>query len=361
MTDPPDPPAEPELRRTTTGVWREEVLAETGRLQLMLTMLSPPIEPAQAQEIRDALDSAFWAATGRRRSLWRRLYLAFTGAHVERAWGSIDSAQEALFRLGTDTYRVGQMPRITRRVQDCLPKDDYRRVEFEQVRPTSPMAPIDRERVVAAFHAANSETRKTHSRIRNFRNLILGCAVVLTIAAVVLGVVGHQRPTLALLCFQPSGQAVCPTRVVATDPALPVTGQPPAALEPWQIGLYDHRTRMTASKWDVLLVELLGVIAAALAAATALRRLQGSSSPYSVPFAVALLKLPSGALTATLGLMLIRADFIPGLSALDSPPQILGWAIVLGYAQQLFTRFVDARAQSVLSAGAGGTPAKPVP
>ena len=75
---------------------------------------------------------------------------------------------------------------------------------------------------------------------------------------------------------------------------------------------------------------------------------------------MAVLKLPTGALTAVLGLLLMRGQFVPGLSALDSPAQIIAWAIVFGYAQQLFTRFVDQRAQSVLdNAGQLSAPAEP--
>jgi hypothetical protein len=62
--------------------------------------------------------------------------------------------------------------------------------------------------------------------------------------------------------------------------------------------------------------------------------------------AVARIAVKTG--TAFLGLLLMRGAFIPGLSALDSPPQILAWAIVFGYAQQLFTRLVDQQAHSVL-------------
>jgi chromate transport protein ChrA len=64
--------------------------------------------------------------------------------------------------------------------------------------------------------------------------------------------------------------------------------------------------------------------------------------------AVALLKLPSGVLTAILGLLLMRGEFVPGLSALDSSAQIVAWAIIFGYSQQLFTRAVDNRAKTVL-------------
>jgi hypothetical protein len=44
----------------------------------------------------------------------------------------------------------------------------------------------------------------------------------------------------------------------------------------------------------------------------------------------------------------MRADFVPGLSALDSPAQILGWAIVFGIAQQLVTRVADSQASTML-------------
>ena len=93
---------------------------------------------------------------------------------------------------------------------------------------------------------------------------------------------------------------------------------------------------------------MLGLIAAAVSSAVALRRLRGTTTPYALPVALAVLKLPTGMLTAVLGLLLMRGDFVPGLSALDTPSQILAWAVLFGYAQQLFTRFVDERAHSVL-------------
>src|SRR4029453_12223378 len=103
----------------------------------------------------------------------------------------------------------------------------------------------------------------------------------------------------------------------------------------------------TVSPWDLALVELIGLLAAAVAAAFALRGIRGTTTPYGLPVALALLKLPTGALTAVLGLLLMRGQFVPGLSALDSSAQILSWAIILGYSQQLLTRFVDQRAHTV--------------
>lgn len=45
----------------------------------------------------------------------------------------------------------------------------------------------------------------------------------------------------------------------------------------------------------------------------------------------------------------MRADFVPGLSALDSSAQILGWAVVFGVAQQFVTQVADSRAAGLLA------------
>jgi hypothetical protein len=67
------------------------------------------------------------------------------------------------------------------------------------------------------------------------------------------------------------------------------------------------------------------------------------------------LKLPTGALTAVLGLLLMRGGFVPGLTALDTTPQILAWAVVFGASQQLFTGMVDRQGKSVLEDVGGKT------
>ena len=98
-----------------------------------------------------------------------------------------------------------------------------------------------------------------------------------------------------------------------------------------------------------MVVELVGLTAAAVAAAAAIRNIKGSSERYGLPLALAALKLPTGAVTAVLGLLLMRGQFIPGLNALDTTAQILAWALVFGYAQQLFTRLVDQQGQTMLN------------
>ena len=98
-----------------------------------------------------------------------------------------------------------------------------------------------------------------------------------------------------------------------------------------------------------MVVELVGLAAAAVAAAAAIRNIKGSSERYGLPLALAALKLPTGAVTAFLGLLLMRGQFVPGLTALDTTAQILAWALVFGFAQELFTHFVDQQGQTVLN------------
>ena len=85
-----------------------------------------------------------------------------------------------------------------------------------------------------------------------------------------------------------------------------------------------------------------------MAGAVSINKLRGTSTPYDVPTALALLKAPFGAMTAVGAIIFIRGGFVPGLSDLDSQVQILAYAFVFGYAQQLLTGLIDKQAQAVL-------------
>jgi hypothetical protein len=63
-----------------------------------------------------------------------------------------------------------------------------------------------------------------------------------------------------------------------------------------------------------------------------------------IPLLLALLKLPLGALTAVIGILLIHGGFVPGLTALDTPAQIAAWAVVFGAAQQAVSQLLDNQA-----------------
>ncbi len=222
--------------------------------------------------------------------------------------------------------------------------------EIATRQPAPVLSARDRNVIIAAVRGASSEARREGARVRSFRNVLLVAATLMGFAALGLALLGIFSPETLPVCFRPEGKVVCPTEEIDVPGPQAPAG---TAATPAEGAIITEAESKAVHRWDIPLIEGIGLIAAAVAAAAALRRISGTSTPYSIPVALALLKLPTGALTALLGLLLMRGEFVPGLSALDFPAQILAWAIVLGYAQQLFTRLVDQQGQQVLDAAGG--------
>ncbi|MFD1210951.1 hypothetical protein ACFQ36_02705 [Arthrobacter sp. GCM10027362] len=104
---------------------------------------------------------------------------------------------------------------------------------------------------------------------------------------------------------------------------------------------------------DIFLLGFIGMVAGAVSGSLSLPHFSGTSTRLGLLVALAVLKLPTGALTAVLGLLLMRGQFVPALSNLDSSAQILAWAVVFGAAQQLVTGLIDRQADTVLKQVAG--------
>ncbi|MER5526321.1 hypothetical protein ABT075_17235 [Streptomyces sp. NPDC002677] len=191
--------------------------------------------------------------------------------------------------------------------------------------------PGDRVLLALALSASYDGLDAEFSRVRSL-SLILRVATFFVLLGVCgLAAWGWYCPDSLNMCFLPEGKkfAACPSGEVPLNPKSVPS---------------DYAQRV-----DVLVTEAAGLAGAALTVIASLRRIQGTSSPYMLPLSAALLKFPTGALTAFIGVLLIRGAFVPGLSDLDSSPQIVAWAVIFGAAQQLVTRFVDERARETLS------------
>jgi hypothetical protein len=274
------------------------------------------------------------------------------------------------------------MPCLLRHVPCHLPPNDARRQEFERIArklgikdpdhpllqkdiepsQTQKIATVedDRRKIIAIVRGASSAALREHIRLRSFRNVVVVTAVLMALLAIGVAITGLFLPTLIPMCFAPqeAGKTtvVCPT--TESGPFIPVGEDPQPGVPMEDI---DNVVEETAKPLDLLVVELVGLTAAAIATAAAIRGIKGSSERYGLPVALAALKLPTGAITAFLGLLLMRGQFVPGLSALDTSAQILAWALVFGYAQQLFTRLVDQQGQTVLDNVRGADRPQPSP
>ena len=341
-----------------SSAWREQVLTRVDEQHAMLSWLlaahDPPDEQAAvlADSVRQHLDAARGAVQEKGQARFGGMARAsITGARLERASGHLDAVECDLLRLASNSFRRGQLPSLLAHVRRHLETADPRRVAIEQLAlgtSSDPWQDTEREKMLSAVHAASSKARREVRQIRSFRNTLVATAIVLMIAAIAMAVVGWRSPASIPLCFHPADLVVCPTQATSVAQTTPANRLDDAEI--------DDVMRGTASPGDVALIELLGVMAAALSGALALRRVKGTSGPYSLQIALAVLKLPTGALTAVLAIVLMRGEFVPGLSALDSSAQILAWAIIFGYAQQLLTQLVDRQANTVLdNARSGGT------
>jgi hypothetical protein len=345
--------------------WREGVLIRADELGGLISWMGTRTDsapgcggPAAAADLDAAahlhLDAARTAAQGTEGRRW--------GARMERAVGNLDAAEALVLRRSPDDYLRGQLSELVAHVQAHLPPAHPERVWVQdfvgmhsapdgKAAPVdrTPIADADRSALVAVRRTASWAERREHARLRSFRTVVVVTTVALTLIAVGLGLLAASDPRLMPLCFAPQGSAtvVCPTSTAAA-------GTVKAALSDADVATV---LRNTAARGDVAVVMVLGMVGAAVTGAAAIRRMRGTSTPVAVPLLLLVLKLPTGALTALLGLVLLHGNFVPGLSALDDSGQILAWAAIFGAAQQLVTGLVDKNAQAVLDS-TGSAPMK---
>jgi hypothetical protein len=359
-----------------SAAWREGTLTRAKELESLCAWVvdnqTSPVSHALVDAVRFHIKAAREAARVEELKPKKRLHLPRYASLRERAMSNLDAAEAQLLNLAPDNYVLGQMPSLVQHVRRHLLAGDPRREELERIAgrlglsdPSHPSAQTtaqppneekvqivreERGQIVTAMRAASSASLREQVRVRSFRNVVVATTVIMTLLAIGIAFAGFRDPTLLPICFAPeeSGTAVvvCPTQqsaVFKTDSTAETTQD------------IDDFVKTTAGRFDLLIIELVGLAAAAVAAAAAIRKIRGSSERYGLPVALAALKLPTGAVTAVLGLLLMRGQFVPGLSALDTSAQILAWALVFGYAQQLFTRFVDQQGQTVLDSVRGAS------
>jgi hypothetical protein len=340
------------LQRPWGAPWRGNVLAVADAFQYQLDALPAGGKPAE-QDLRRSVGvavehhlqtarDAAWPKDGRL-PVGEQFLDWWTSAPCEAAYVNLHEAEIALAQILPQDQIKARIPEALARLQTMDVTDPRRRAAETQLTSNSSESELR-----AAFQSATRiglELKdQQHDRLRAFRNIVLTTAAALSLLVVTVCLVGAWRPDALPLCFGPP-----PTTAPGGVPE-PVQGPSgvacPSEDAPPSPGT---QARRLPAPGDVTLVALLGMLGGGLSAAVSLRGLQGTSAPYDVPVALALLKLPSGALSALVGLLFVRGEFIPGLSQLDSQPQILAYAFLFGIAQQLITGAVDRQAQDILT------------
>lgn len=270
---------------------------------------------------------------------WRRLWSGSTAQ--EGVWSNLRSADVLLLQLVSDQEAAGRASEVMALVKRHLGRDDPQRVRLAQrIRPivSGELVPTDRELLVRALDSAYVALDAELARVRSLRDILWTATFVVLLGVAGLAVYGWFFPQSLSLCFAPKLGPGGGTAVDIVCPSKDFRGLPAGTVP-----------SSRADPRDILTVEVAGLAGAAFTVIASLRHIRGTSTPYMLPLASAVLKFPTGALSAFLGVLLIRGAFVPGLSDLDSRAQVLAWAAVFGAAQHLVTRLVDDRAQMTLS------------
>jgi hypothetical protein len=319
------------------GVWRvyitsrsEEVRADAARC----------LSSRQGEPGLDALHTAIGhhlvtaARYAGERQGWRRW---LTGQTIEGAWSNLYGATILLYGLLPASELNARAPEVLATGRAYLAADDARLSQLATRAAAGDIEERDRSLLQSVLRAAYNAASIESGRVRSFRNMLLGGVVILTLIVAGLVAIGARWPTAIPMCgngtllasFGPRDNQVCPAGA----------GQP--------------------SHGDVPLVALMGMLGAALATAAGLSTRSELSTRYSLAVAQNLLKVPAGVATAIVGLLILNSGFVPGFAGLSSQTSILVWAMVFGYAQQVVTRFVDQRANTLLHAASPNAPTNP--
>jgi hypothetical protein len=312
----------PQVAIEVDTLWARTNVAEARGLD--------PAGEALVQGVRVHLDKARNAAY-RRAPLPTRSSNWWRGTLIETADRHLHAAEVQLVDL-YDLYELQATIRPTVvRANAILYRGDSGHLTVEEFLQYSPeqLRPRLRDLMRETFAALDSQ----QAQLRSFSKIVLGAALSITALVLLTVSVVSRSPDVLPFCF--------PNEVVDARFG-------PAVTTSEGLNCPTGSGAARPNGGDVLLVALVGLLGGALAAVVSIRSLKLSTTPYDVPVALAMLKIPLGAFTAILGLVAIRGELVPGLSSLDSQGQILAYALVLGYAQQLLTRLLDQQAHTLL-------------
>jgi hypothetical protein len=287
-----------EIATSRWSAWRVAVGEKLRWLQAELDARDTPAPPGVPEAMATAYQST------RARSTLANWY---SGANIERAWRSLHFAEARVLASSPDL--AGRLPAIRERALEDLSKNDRRVKALLEVKTDNAN---DRATVVEAMRAAYSASDNSHTAVRSLRNRLLLFGLLMLGLNLCLGVLSSVSPNLLPLCVKD---------FCATGGAGPAGG-------------------------DVWLVQLLGALGGAVAVVILLLRTRPSVVAYTLTPYQAIIKVMLGAVLAIAGVLIAATGVLQGI--VTTRPALLVLALILGYAQQIGTKFLDNYADAVV-------------
>lgn len=275
----------------------------------------------------DSLNTAETAITGTtklpdRLSNWR------TGAAITTAWESIHEAELNIFRLETPEVIWTSISKLLVWIQQAM-DSGYLRARHETELKAMLEAPtknasagarpeVDRPAVEQAFRDVIIANRERYASVRAFRNSLVFVTVTLGGLIALLAIWHAADPGFVDLCGGSGKHVHCVS------------------------GSVSHTS-------DVALIAIVGAVGGLMALAFGFIESEQTPTRYDPRFWQTILKPVAGAATALAGVLLLRANILTGVVKLQTEAAVLSYALLLGFSQQLFTRLVDKRADTLIS------------
>jgi hypothetical protein len=190
------------------------------------------------------------------------------------------------------------------------------------------LSQTDRELILAITRDVNDARLLALGSTRTYRNILVVATLVLALGAFVLPIVAiYFNPDLLRLTAAAQAIPVVTTSQDATTvPALPPIG----TIEAW------------------------GAVGGLIGGLAAIWSFQGNTDPPGLQIAQIALKLPAGAWTGLVGIIILQSTLVPSIKA-ATMGSLAAYAIIFGAGQQALTRFVDNRAEDLLAKRKGTT------
>jgi hypothetical protein len=289
-----------DIARTRWSAWRVPVGEKLMWLRAELDVRDKPHPPGVLEAMEVARLSTK-AKTG--------LANWYSGANIERAWRSLHFAEARVLASSPDL--AGRLPAVRVRVLEDLDKYDQRVKALQDVKAAS-IGPDERATVAEALRGAYATSDNSHTAVRGLRNRLLLFGLLMLGLNLGLGALSSVYSNLLPLCVKD---------FCATGGAGPAGG-------------------------DVWLVQLLGALGGAVAVVILLLRTRPSVVAYTLTPYQACIKIMLGAVLAIVGVLIAGTGVLQGI--VTTRPALLVLALILGYSQQVGTRFLDSYADTVV-------------
>ncbi len=316
-------------------LWRAEALEAYEQVADELKRVSSrgesrdEVRPHELSIVKGDLDAALRAMAPPEKKpglsgLYERMKQYYSGAPIERTWAAIHRASGGLQMLYDNDELPAQAMRL-RNLVEALPDLKPQLATLVETtgalksnRATGKTRPMLRE----IYQEAIGVSESLQIDARGLRNAMLVASGVLAFIVALLSAVHLIDPSIISVCTHKlvDGKLVlaCPTGT-------------------------------SSRPIDVVVIALAGLLGGVLSIVIPLATGERIKTPYRVFNHQLMLKTIAGAGTAIAGVILVESGLIPGFKV-ENSAELLGYAILFGFAQQAFTGMIDRRANSLARA-----------